>query len=334
MNEMDYSNIVAQYSNSHRLFKENRGLYRKLDVEIGIEHVFDIRAEVRETMGRYSCKSKFTVSECYYNRMATRYGISWMGTPTVKPEPVYCIYRWAFSDGKHVYIGLTKDIKQRISSELRVGTVHDYIKESGQRFSISVLEQGLYPSDAGEMERYYIVQSRLDGFSPINKAPGGTTGGCQARTDDELLSMASQYRSVKELRSNNALLKALKTRPGLYRRATESLIKLQRPKFSRDYMEQVVGRCRTLREFMVSYPSEYCACKRNGWNDLLGKLARTNVPSTDVTEESIRKAVAECSSRLEFNKRFRRETYVAKKLGIYEDVVKHLPKQTGKRKDL
>ena len=334
MNEMDYSNIASQYSSSHQLFKENRGLYRKIDVEIGIENVFDIRAEVREVMSRYSTKSKFTVAECYYNRMANRYGISWMGTPTVKPEPVYCIYRWTFSDGKHVYIGLTKNISQRISSELRVGTVHDYIKESGQRFSISILEHGLYPSDAADMERYYIVQSRLDGFIPINKAPGGSTGGCHARTDDELLAMASQYKSVKELRGNNALLKALKTRPGLYRKATASLIKLQRPKFSRDYMEEVVGRCRTLREFMVSYPSEYGACKRNGWNDLLDRLPRTNVQSKDVTEESIREAVAKCTSRLEFNKRFRRETYVAKKLGIYDDVVKHLPKQTGKRKGM
>lgn len=332
MNEMDYSNIAAQYSSSHRLFKENRKLYREIDRAIGIENVFDIRAEVREAMSRYSCKSKFTVLECYYNRMANRYGISWMGTPTVKLEPVYCIYRWEFSDGKHVYIGLTKDIKQRISSELRVGTVHDYIKESGQRFSISVLEHGLYPSDAADMERYYIVQSRLDGFSPINKATGGAIGACHARTDDELLAMASQYKSVKELRGNNALLKALKTRPGLYRKATASLIKLQRPKFSRDYMEQVVGCCRTLREFQVSYPSEYCACKRNGWNDLLDRLARTYVQSKDVTEESIREAVAKCTSRLEFNKKFRRETYVAKKLGIYEDVVKHLPKQSGKRK--
>ena len=334
MNDMDYGNIAAQYSNSHRLFKENRKLYREIDRAIGIENVFDIRTEVREAMSRYSTKSKFIVSECYYNRMANRYGISWMGTPTVKPEPVYCIYRWAFPDCKHVYIGLTKNISQRISAELRVGTVHDYIKESGQRFSISVLEDGLYPSDASEMERYYIVQSRLDGFIPINKSPGGTTGGCHARTDDELLAMASQYRSVKELCGNNALLKALKTRPGLYRRATKSLIKLHRSKFPRDYMEQVVGCCRTLREFMVSYPSEYCACKRNGWDDLLGKLARTNVPSTDVTDESIREAVAKCTSRLEFNTRFRRETYVAKKRGIYEDVVKHLPKQTGKRKDM
>lgn len=334
MDKTGYSDIVTQYSNSYRLYKENRKLYKKIDGDIGIEHLYDIHSEIRDAMSRYDTRSSFTRSERYYNRMANRYGISWLGRPIAPTTPVYSIYRWLFSDKQHVYIGLTKDIKQRISAELRRGTVYEYLKNTKQRFSISILESGLYPSDAAEMERYYIVQERLDGHIPINKAIGGTIGGCHSRSDDELLEMASQYKSVMELRGNGALLKALKTRPGLYRKATASMIKKPHPTFERQDIEPLINGCTTLREFMKSHPSEYCVCKRNGWEDLLGRLKRTYVQSKEVSEEAIRKAVSECKSRLEFNKRYRRETYVAKKLGIYDDVVKHLPKQSGKLKGI
>ena len=94
---------------------------------------------------------------------------------------------------------------------------------------------------------------------------------------------------------------------------------------------QAASECHTLNEFVKNYPSEYAACRNNGWNDILDSLGRTYRPSETITDEDIRAALAQCKTRTEFNIRFRSESYAAKKRGIYNDLVKHLPKQTGKR---
>ena len=327
-----YNEIVKQYQTSRKLRKENFRLYKEIDRHIGLDKVFDLRTEIRNVMSQYQYRSTFTHMESYYYHLAKRYGISWGGVQYNTIKPNYCIYRWMFSDNRHVYIGLTTDINRRIGEELRLGTVHDYLIESGQHFSISILESGLYPSDAAEMERYYIVQSKLDGYIPINKATGGTLGACVRRSDEELLTLASKYKTVKDLCSDGALLKALKERPGLYRKATTNMIKLKRPQLSRETIAECISKCTTLVEFMRTYPSEYGVCKRNKWEDLMTNLKRSNVPSGEVTVESIKEALSQCSGRTEFNKRFRRESYVARKLGIYDELVKSMPKQTGKRK--
>ena len=94
---------------------------------------------------------------------------------------------------------------------------------------------------------------------------------------------------------------------------------------------QAASECHTLNEFVKNYPSEYAACRNNGWNDILDSLGRTYRPSETITDEDIRSALAQCKTRTEFNIRFRSESYAAKKRGIYNELVNSLPKQSGKR---
>lgn len=333
MNDIQkYNEITKEYQTCYMLRHKNYQLYKEIDQGIGLDKVFDLKAEIQSVMSQYSYKSNFIRFDSYYYLLSKRYGIPWKKPSTIIAKPVYSIYRWVFSDNQHVYIGLTNNIERRIYEELRVGTVHDYIKATGQRFSVSILESGLYSTDAAEMERYYIVQSKLDGYIPINKATGGTLGACYRRSDEELLALASKYKTAKELKNDGALRKALAERPGLYQKAAANLIKEKRSQVSRTEIAACISRCTTLAEFIKTYPSEYGICKRNKWEDLMEGLARTYVPSREVTVASIKEALSQCSGRTEFNKRFRRESYVAKKLGIYDELVKSMPKQTGKRK--
>lgn len=136
--------------------------------------------------------------------------------------------------------------------------------------------------------------------------------------------------TVKDLRNNNAL-KVAAHRHGIYNEVVSMLQRAKRTPITRDDTMQAAGECHTLNEFMKKYPSEYNTCRNNGWSDILDSLGRTYRQSDLITDEAIRTALAQCKTRTEFNIRFRSESYAAKKRGIYNDLVKNMPKQTGKR---
>lgn len=135
--------------------------------------------------------------------------------------------------------------------------------------------------------------------------------------------------TVKDLRNNNTLRVAARRR-GIYNEVVSMLHRAKRAHITHEETMQAASECHTLKEFMKKYPSEYQTCRNNGWNDILDSLGRTYRPSETITDEDILAALAQCKTRTEFNLRFRSESYAAKKRGIYNDLVKNLPKQTGK----
>ena len=136
--------------------------------------------------------------------------------------------------------------------------------------------------------------------------------------------------SVNDLRKNNALRVAAR-RHGIYNEVVSMLQRSKRIHITREETMQAASECHTLNEFMKKYPSEYNTCRNNGWTDILDGLSRTYRQSDLITDEAIQTALAQCKTRTEFNLRFRSESNAAKKRGIYNELVKNLPKQTGKR---
>ena len=150
----------------------------------------------------------------------------------------------------------------------------------------------------------------------------------------ELLGLVeSKYTKLSELRNDKNLYSQIK-RYGLYSIVSAKLEHKNRIEVTRDDVSLAVSKCRTYAQFMKDYPSEYGAARRNGWEDLLEPLSRSYTKSADITLERIKECIGQCASRTEFSKRFSSEYNAAKKRGIYDELVKDMPKQSGKVKPL
>lgn len=150
----------------------------------------------------------------------------------------------------------------------------------------------------------------------------------------ELLGLVeSKYTKLSELRNDKNLYSQVK-RYGLYSIVSAKLEHKNRIEVTRDDVSLAVSKCRTYAQFMKDYPSEYGVARRNLWEDLLEPLSRSYTKSADITLERIKECIGQCASRTEFNKRFSSEYNAAKKRGIYDELVKDMPKQSGKVKPL
>ena len=326
--------LMKSCGNSYEFFKRHRMAYHSIPIDILCKH-FNIRDEVIQEMRKYDTWSEFRNGICYYARMAKQLNMRSAFNEIKKNQPpihpsTWVIYRWEFSDSKDVYIGLTKNIGERISQELRKGTVHDYLLNNNTSYTVSILERGLYPDDAAEMEKYYIVQAMLDGYHPINKVGGGSLGGSVHYADSDIIAAAQRYNTFADLRKNNALFTLIKRRR-IYHQATAHIPRKNRTEITYDMAKSAASNCTRLVDYMHRYPSEYTTCRTKGWNDILDSLGRTYRQSDLITDEAIRTALSQCKTRTEFNLRFRSESNAAKKRGIYNELVKNLSKQTGKR---
>ena len=150
------------------------------------------------------------------------------------------------------------------------------------------------------------------------------------RRSDLLAEVTNKYTTLSELRDDRALYARVK-RNGIYNEVSALLVHKNRNAVTREDVLNAVAKCTSYAQFMKEYGSEYGIAKRNGWTDLLDTLPRRHKNIAEYTYEYLQECAKQCSSRTDFNKRFRSETYAAKKLGIYHDLVKDLPKQTGKR---
>ncbi len=154
----------------------------------------------------------------------------------------------------------------------------------------------------------------------VRREPG-VKGRPRTYTDEALLyEVTSRCRTLADLRADTALLAIVKRR-GLYSKVSSMLEHSRRQSVTRDDALLAVSRCPRLVDFANKFPSEYTACRNNGWDDILAMCVRTYRPSDTVSDEEIRSAVAQCKTRTEFNKRFHREAYAARKRGIYNAVV-------------
>ena len=148
---------------------------------------------------------------------------------------------------------------------------------------------------------------------------------------ESLLSeVKSKCRKLSDLKKHGALKVAL-YRHGMYAEVSSMLEHTAKQPITREDAMNAASQCTTYIEFLQKYTSMYMACYNHGWSDILDSLPRKYRPSHTVTDEEIRLAFSQCSSRTEFNTRFRTESYAAKKRGIYDELVAGMPKQTAKR---
>jgi hypothetical protein len=216
-----------------------------------------------------------------------------------------------------------RNVKPKITVEYS----YDDILDAAGRVNARTLSQ----TEAGKLFGISWAKFRLlcDSMG-IYLRPSGYIPKGNGWTKEKLVAaILDKCQTVKDLRNNTAL-KAAARRHGIYNEVVSMLHRARRTHITREETMQAASECHTLNEFMKKYPSEYQTCRNNGWTDILDGLGRTYRQSDLITDEAIRAALAQCKTRTEFNIRFRSESYAAKKRGIYNELVKNVPKQTGK----
>lgn len=93
---------------------------------------------------------------------------------------VWSVYRWYFPEYNAVYIGLSKNFKQRIKDELRYRTaspIKDFLDATGSSYEVNEIYTGLTSDDAARLEIESIKRSKDEGYRVLNRNKGGTLGG-------------------------------------------------------------------------------------------------------------------------------------------------------------
>lgn len=154
----------------------------------------------------------------------------------------------------------------------------------------------------------------------------------RTRSNESIIEeVREKYTSLAGLAKSDPSLLMLIKRRGIYKDISSMLVHRHRDKLSMADVQAAVDKCTNYTQFQSEYPSEYQAALRNGWRDIIDALPkRYNMSSEHSSYEHIVECLRQCSTRTEFNKRFRHESYTAKKQGIYADLVKDMPKMTGK----
>lgn len=211
--------------------------------------------------------------------------------------------------GEHVSVPI--DQLKIVSSMVADGTITK--TEAGNKFGISA--------------KAFCNIARENGIC-INRKRGSK----RRWTREALIeAVRSQCKTLSDLRAIPTLYTMVKRR-GLYKEISGMLEHKRRSEITVEMVKESVSKCKSLYEFRTQYQSEYQACLRNGWDDVLSTSYRTYKRKRDTPVDVIKACIAKCGSRKEFNTRFQHETYVAKKLGLYDELIKHLPKLTGKCK--
>lgn len=246
----------------------------------------------------------------------------------IRNQPLWVIYRWHFIESNSVYIGLTRHYKERIRQELYRGTVHEHIQSTNDSYNVGIVLEGLTASEAAEAERDYIAEALTSGATVLNKNAGGSLGPTTPRSKESIIDeVVSKYSTLSELVADNNLYTMVK-RYHVYTEVSKRLRHHNRPKLTEDDIKSAASKCTTWAQFMKEYPSEYQVVRNNHWEHLTDHLARTYKKSDEFTYEHIWDRAHSCSSRTEFNKKYRSESYAAKKRGIYDEIVADIPKHT------
>lgn len=118
------------------------------------------------------------------------------------------IYVFEFDD-HHAYVGLTFNIKDRLSCHLSntKSAVYKYIQKTGCNYLFKTISGWLYEKEAQEEEQRMIEKYEADGWTMINTMHGGGLGACRKKyTLEYCKKEARKYRYKKHLMEDNPAL--------------------------------------------------------------------------------------------------------------------------------
>jgi predicted GIY-YIG superfamily endonuclease len=200
----------------------------------------------------------------------------WFNGLKLTSVKIYCIYVYEDKKNKHVYVGLTKNIKRR-DREHRAGkkkhgivkydTVYKYFNNNRQNVpEVIVLKKDLTAKEAQQMEEFYYNYYDSNGWKLINKAKPGSLGAYTKWTKEDCCAESKKYKTIKEFAKENGTAYNFARENNLI----NDFYWLERRQKYNGYwtFERCLEEAKKYsfkNNFIINSPGAYNSALRNGW---------------------------------------------------------------------
>lgn len=152
--------------------------------------------------------------------------------------------------GKVAYIGAAGNPKDRFRQHHSgKSPVHDYIDKTGLNPKLTILSEPMQQDLAFAKEKKLIAQYISNGYHLLNKSKGGERGySTNAMTNDEIIQIASQYKSRGEFQKKNKRVYQLACIRGILDKACAHMPKNLKKIYTEEKLQEVLAGVESLRE--------------------------------------------------------------------------------------
>jgi len=246
------------------------------------------------------------------------------------------IYVFEFDD-HHAYVGLTYNLKERLSCHLTntKSAIYRYLQKTGCNYLFKTISGWLSEKEAQDEEQRMIEKYEADGWTMINSMHGGGLGACRKKNTLEYCKqVASGYRYKKQFMEEHPSVYQAVHQNGWQKEVFAHMEKWTKCKevYPDKKIRETVADCRNREELKLRYNPLYQYLRRS---KLLDKyMPNPHVPSRPPhpqgywTLERAIEVVPMCNSRTEMRKKYYQAYIMLKDNGLLDE---YLPNIKGKR---
>ena len=197
------------------------------------------------------------------------------------------IYAYEFSDN-HVYIGLTKNIKQRNyehlieTNENKLTTVHKYMILTNLQPKLKIYYENLNEEEAKLKENEVLDEYKNNNWIILNKVKTGSIGGGRIKwTYEKCKEEALKYKTKNEFNRKSSSAHASALNNGWLNDICSHMIEILKPRgyWTFEKCKEVALLCKTKTEFQDKYKGAYNIVKKNNWfNDIYSHMIEIQKP--------------------------------------------------------
>lgn len=164
-----------------------------------------------------------------------------------KLRAVYCYY-----SNKHIYIGLSYDVKNRFIQHKISDRYNDLVNRFGEESIIfKQLSDYIPAKEASDLEISYIEQYREKGYFILNIAKGGCIGGPkQGKWNEETIrESAKKYLTWTDWNKNDPGALVASQKMGIYHDVTKHMINKRNPRWTIKSIKESASKYKTYSEW-------------------------------------------------------------------------------------
>lgn len=246
------------------------------------------------------------------------------------------IYVFEFDD-HHAYVGLTYNIKNRLSCHLTntKSAVYRYYYKTGCDYIFKTISGWLPENEAQKEEQRMIEKYEAAGWTMINTIHGGGLGACHKKyTLEYCKQVASGYRYKKVFMMEHPTVYQTVHQNGWQKEVFANMEKWTKCKerYHDKLICEIASNCKNREDMKLRYSSLYQYLRRNKLLDkympISVKWSHPKFPQGYWTLEKAIEIVSTCNSRTEMQRKYYQAYILLKDSGLLD---KYLPSKKGKR---
>lgn len=245
------------------------------------------------------------------------------------------IYVFEFDD-HHAYVGLTYNIKDRLSCHLTntKSAVYRYIHKTGCNYLFKTISGWLSEKEAQDEEQRMIEKYEVDGWTMINSMHGGGLGACRKKNTLEYCKqVASGYHYKKHFMEDHPSIYEAVHKNGWQKEVFAHMEKWTKCKglYPDNIIREIIADCQSREDIKRKCSSLYQYLKRNNLMDEYMPLNTPQRPRHPQGYWTLDKAIEiapTCYSRTDMRKKYYQAYLLLKDNNVLD---KYLPNIKGKR---